>query len=73
MGSAAVLLAFAVLLARQDLLLLALPLAVGAVLPLLGRATRVPAVRVATGAATLFEGQSTHLQPAAAGARRGST
>lgn len=58
LGSAAVLLAFAVLLGRQDLLLLALPLAVGTVLPLLTRAHRLPAVQVRTGAATLFEGQS---------------
>ena len=61
-GSAAVLLGFAVLLARQDLLLLALPLAVGTVLPLLGRAQRAPEVRLDTGAATLFEGQSTTLR-----------
>ncbi|HEX8767599.1 MAG TPA: DUF58 domain-containing protein, partial [Jatrophihabitans sp.] len=53
------LLGFAVLLARQDLLLLALPLAAGTVLPLLGRAQRAPQVRLRTGAATLFEGQST--------------
>ena len=61
-GSAAVLLGFAVLLARQDLLLLALPLAVGTVLPLLSRAQRIPEVRLDTGAATLFEGQSTTLR-----------
>ncbi|MEO6503111.1 MAG: DUF58 domain-containing protein [Jatrophihabitantaceae bacterium] len=60
-GSAAVLLALAVLLARQDLLLLALPLAVGTVLPLFGRASRAPVVRLQTRAATLFEGQSTTL------------
>ena len=60
-GSVAVLLGFAVLLARQDLLLLALPLAVGTVLPLLNRAQRAPEVRLSTGAATLFEGQSTTL------------
>ena len=58
LGSAAVLLALAVLLGRQDLLLLALPLAVGTVLPLLGRARELPRVRVHTGSATLFEGQS---------------
>ena len=61
-GSAALLLGFAVLLARQDLLLLALPLAVGTVLPLLGRAQRIPEVRLDTGAATVFEGQSTTLR-----------
>ncbi len=58
LGSVALLLGFAVLLGRQDLLLLALPLAVGTVLPLLNRAHRLPVVRVRTGAATLFEGQS---------------
>lgn len=58
-GAAAVLLALAVLLGRQDLLLLALPLAVGAVLPLSGRARRAPVVRLRTATATLFEGQST--------------
>jgi uncharacterized protein (DUF58 family) len=60
-GSAAALLTLAVLLGRQDLLLLALPLAVGTVLPLLGRASRAPVVRLRTAAATLFEGQSTTL------------
>jgi uncharacterized protein (DUF58 family) len=58
-GSAAVLLGFAVLLGRQDLLVLALPLAVAVVLPLLTRPVRAPSVRVSTGAATLFEGQAT--------------
>jgi uncharacterized protein (DUF58 family) len=60
-GSAAVLLGLAVLLARQDLLLLALPLAVGTVLPLLDRPRLAPEIRLRTGAATLFEGQSTTL------------
>jgi uncharacterized protein (DUF58 family) len=58
LGSVALLLGFAVLLGRQDLLLLALPLAVGTVLPLLNRAHQLPVLRVRTGAATLFEGQS---------------
>ncbi|HEY0167105.1 MAG TPA: DUF58 domain-containing protein [Jatrophihabitans sp.] len=58
-GAAAVLLALAALLGRQDLLLLALPLAVGAVLPLADRAWRAPVVRLRTASATLFEGQST--------------
>ncbi len=58
-GSAAVLLGFAVLLGRQDLLVLALPLAVAVVLPLLTRPTRPPVVRVTTDAGTLFEGQTT--------------
>jgi len=67
-GSAAVLLGFAVLLGRQDLLVLALPLAVAVVLPLLTRPVRAPVVRVATATGTLFEGQVTtfsqHLQVA---------
>jgi uncharacterized protein (DUF58 family) len=58
-GSIAVLLVLAVLLRRQDLLLLGLPLAVGTVLPLLSRARRAPTVGVRTSAATLLEGQST--------------
>ena len=61
-GSAAVLLGFAVLLGRQDLLVLGLPLAVAVVLPLLSRPGRPPAVRVTTGASSLFEGQSTTLR-----------
>ncbi len=58
-GAAAALLAGAVLLGRQDLLVLALPLVVGTVLPLLSRARQLPTVRLGTGATTLFEGQST--------------
>jgi uncharacterized protein (DUF58 family) len=61
-GTTAVLLALAVLLGRQDLLVLALPLAVGTVLPLFSRAHRLPALTLHTGAATLFEGQSTTLE-----------
>jgi len=60
-GAAAALLTLAVLLTRQDLLLLALPLAVGTVLPLLNRARRAPVVGLRTAATTLFEGQSTTL------------
>lgn len=60
-GASALLLGLAVLLRRQDLLVLALPLATGTVLPLLNRARRLPTLALETGAATLFEGQSTTL------------
>lgn len=58
-GAIALLLLLAVTLHRQDLLVLALPLASGTVLPLLTRAYRLPQLRTRTAAATLLEGQST--------------
>ncbi len=48
-------------LSRPDLLLLALPLIVGTVLPLLSRTYRLPALRLRAGASTLLEGESTVL------------
>jgi len=67
-GTVAALLAGAVLLSRQDLLVLAMPLAAGTVLPLLDRARRGPTVRLGIGAGTLFEGQSTTFSQQVQGA-----
>ncbi|MGI8664605.1 MAG: DUF58 domain-containing protein [Jatrophihabitans sp.] len=60
-GTIALLLLLAVTLGRQDLLLLALPMTVGTVLPLLTRAYWLPSLRVRTTATTLLEGESTML------------
>jgi uncharacterized protein (DUF58 family) len=60
-GASAVLLLAAVLLGRQDLLVLGLPLLVGSVLPLARRAHRWPSVALSVGTSSLLEGQSTTL------------
>jgi uncharacterized protein (DUF58 family) len=60
-GATALLLLLAVTLNRQDLLVIALPLVAGTVLPLLTRAYRVPQLQVQAGASRLLEGESTHL------------
>lgn len=51
----------ALVLGRQDLLILAAPLVVGTVLPLLTRAYRLPLLRTRLGSRTLLEGESTDL------------
>ncbi|MEO6701679.1 MAG: DUF58 domain-containing protein [Jatrophihabitantaceae bacterium] len=60
-GSCALLLLLAVILRRQDLLVIALPMVVGTVLPLLSRAYRPPSIRAEVATTTLLEGESTVL------------
>ncbi len=67
-GAIALLSLLAVFLTRSDLLIIALPLMVGTVLPLLSRAYRLPTLRVWTGATTLLEGESTVLTERLSGA-----
>ncbi len=60
-GALALLLLLAVTLNRQDLLVIALPLVAGTVLPLLNRAHRTPALRLQPRSRRLLEGESTYL------------
>jgi uncharacterized protein (DUF58 family) len=60
-GALALLLLLAVTLNRQDLLVIALPLVAGTVLPLLNRAHRPPALRLQARTGRLLEGESTYL------------
>ncbi|HET6210340.1 MAG TPA: DUF58 domain-containing protein [Jatrophihabitans sp.] len=60
-GAIALLLLLAVTLNRQDLLVIALPLVAGTVLPLLTRAHRFPQLRVGARSVRLLEGESTYL------------
>jgi uncharacterized protein (DUF58 family) len=60
-GALALLLLLAVTLNRQDLLVIALPLVAGTVLPLLNRAHRLPALQLQARSRRLLEGESTYL------------
>ncbi|HJQ03325.1 MAG TPA: DUF58 domain-containing protein [Jatrophihabitans sp.] len=61
LGTMALLLLLAVTLNRQDLLVIALPVATGTVVPLLNRAYRLPELRTRAGSYRLLEGESTQL------------
>src|SRR6185503_13171703 len=60
-GALALLLLLAVTLNRQDLLVVALPLVAGTVLPLLNRAHRSPQLQLQARSRRLLEGESTYL------------
>lgn len=60
-GALALLLLLAVTLSRPDLLVIALPLVAGTVLPLLNRAHRPPELRLQARSGRLLEGESTYL------------
>ena len=67
-GALALLLLLAVTLNRQDLLVIALPLVAGTVLPLLNRAHRSPELRLQARSRRLLEGESTYLDGQLSGA-----
>ncbi|HEX4727478.1 MAG TPA: hypothetical protein VH298_06750, partial [Jatrophihabitans sp.] len=67
-GALALLLLLAVTLNRQDLLVIALPLVAGTVLPLLNRAHRSPELRLQARSHRLLEGESTYLDGQLSGA-----